>query len=185
MTQQAAADTQEDPQRQAPRGRPWPKGVSGNPSGRILGKRYLTLYGDLARDLGGEAALSAIERALLSQAVGLMVRAERVKETDDAVRLANASARLLASLRKRVQPSVAPRETFAALAARAQAEANERRAIELAADEDESGVAAGTQEPIAQSPAGDSPNGFTDHAGEYSEDRAGHHQDDHDEGGDE
>jgi hypothetical protein len=99
MQQQGPAAEQKTAQRLMPRGRPFPKGVSGNPSGRTVGKRYLTLFADLSRDLGGEAALSAIDRALLSQAVGLMVRAERVKETDDAVRLANASARLLATLR--------------------------------------------------------------------------------------
>jgi hypothetical protein len=98
-----------------PRGRPFPKGVSGNPSGKTLGKRYLALFADLARDLGGEDALSAIDRALLSQAVGLMVRAERVKDTDDAVRLANASARLLTGLRKKQrQPAFVPlRERWA------------------------------------------------------------------------
>jgi hypothetical protein len=97
--QQSAVAEQENPQQPKLRGRPWPKGVSGNPRGRTLGKRYLTLFADLARDLGGEAALTGIERALLGQAVGLMLRAERVKDTDDAVRLANASARLLANLR--------------------------------------------------------------------------------------
>jgi hypothetical protein len=81
-----------------------------------MSKRFSALFADLARDLGGEDALSAIDRALLSQAVGLMVRAERVKDTDDAVRLANASARLLTSLRKKAQrqPAFVPlRERWA------------------------------------------------------------------------
>ena len=100
MAQQTPAEVQKSTQRLMPRGRPFPKGVSGNPSGKTLGKRYMALFADLASDLGGEEALTGIERALLGQAVGLMVRAERVRNTDDAVRLANASARLLASLRK-------------------------------------------------------------------------------------
>lgn len=100
MTQSSAAAEQKNEQRPKPNGRPWPPGVSGNPSGRKLGKRYLALFADLARDLGGEDALTGIDRALLGQAVGLMVRAEKVRDTDDAVRLANASARLLANLRK-------------------------------------------------------------------------------------
>lgn len=136
MTQQTAADVQKNTQRLMPRGRPFSKGTSGNPSGRTLGKRYLALFADLARDLGGEDALTGIERALLGQAVGLMVRAERVKDTDDAVRLANASARLLGNLRGGIKLKAATAPSFAEVAAQAQAEATARRALELAADDD-------------------------------------------------
>lgn len=145
--QPGAAAEQKNEQRRKPNGRPWPPGVSGNPSGRKLGKRYLALFADLVRDLGGEDVLTGIDRALLGQAVGLMVRAERVKETDDAVRLANASARLLASLRTKHQRPPAQRETFADIAARAQAEADQRRARELAEDEAEPSLATPVQAP--------------------------------------
>lgn len=94
--QPSAVAEQEKTQR--PTGRPWPKGVSGNPSGRTLGKRYLALFADLARDLGGENALTGIERALIGQACQLMLRSERVCDADDAVRLANAASRILATL---------------------------------------------------------------------------------------
>jgi len=119
-------------------------GMSGNPSGRTVGKRYLALFADLARDLGGEAALSAIDRALLSQAVGLMVRAERVKDTDSAVRLANASARLLASLRntRRTSPKSGVTPLAAYLAT---------RNAEQLADEDESEPAAERRRPSKRS----------------------------------
>lgn len=96
--QPAAAAKQQTDQRPKPRGRPWPPGVSGNPFGRTLGKRYFTLFGDLARDLGGEAALTGIQRALLGQACQLMVRSEQVRVADDAVRLANAAQRILTTL---------------------------------------------------------------------------------------
>jgi hypothetical protein len=36
----------------------------------------------------------------VGQAVALLIRSEKVKDADDAVRLANAASRLLASLRK-------------------------------------------------------------------------------------
>jgi hypothetical protein len=73
---------------------PWPRGVSGNPSGRS--KRIPELFETMAADLG---ELTGIERALLWQAAKLMARSERAADANDSVRLANASARLLASLR--------------------------------------------------------------------------------------
>jgi hypothetical protein len=51
----------------------------------------------LAGDFG---ELSAVESALLLQACRLMARSEKAANPNDAVRLANASARLLATLRK-------------------------------------------------------------------------------------
>jgi hypothetical protein len=57
------------------------------------------LFDELAGDLGGADALTATERNLLLSACRLMVRGERAKSADDAVRCTNASARLLATLR--------------------------------------------------------------------------------------
>jgi hypothetical protein len=129
--QQSPPAEQRNEQHLTPRGRPYPKGVSGNPAGRTLGKRFIELFEAMAgelRDLGGE--LSAIETALLSQAVRLMVRSERTPDNDDAVRLANASSRLLSTLRntKQRQHQPAPVESFASISARAQAAADVRRA---------------------------------------------------------
>ena len=81
------------------------KGRSGNPGGRPSnGKRFRQLRADLAADLGDD--LSAVDSALLDQAVGLLLRAEKAQTTSDAVKCANAALRLLATLRntKRAKP---------------------------------------------------------------------------------
>jgi hypothetical protein len=88
-------------------GRPWPKGVSGNPSGSKVSKRVAILFEALADELGG-ADLSATDRALLMQACRLLVRSERVKEAEDAVKCANAARRILASLRSRYEVTGSP-----------------------------------------------------------------------------
>jgi hypothetical protein len=79
-------------------------------------RRYHDLCADLARELGGE--LSTAEMAVVRQAAALTVKSEDLQaaivrgepiDTDDAVRLANASARLLAALRsKKRQREPAP-----------------------------------------------------------------------------
>jgi hypothetical protein len=73
---------------------PWQPGVSGNPLGRF--KHVYELFDAMIADLGD---LTGIEHALLWQAAKLMAKSERAAEANDAVRLANASARLLASVR--------------------------------------------------------------------------------------
>jgi hypothetical protein len=75
--------------------RPWRKGESGNPHGRAV--RAIKLFEMMAADF---TELSAVESALLLQACRLMARSEKASDANDQVRLANASARLLASLRK-------------------------------------------------------------------------------------
>ena len=97
MDQPHAAIEQTVEQRPGHGGRPWPKGVSGNPSGNTMGKRAAELFAAMATDF---PELSGIERSLLQQAAKLMARSERAKEATDAVRCANAAARLLASLKK-------------------------------------------------------------------------------------
>jgi hypothetical protein len=60
-------------------------------------KRFIELHDQLTTELGD---VSAVDAALLSQAVNLMVRAERVgTPVNDMVRLTNAAARLLTQLR--------------------------------------------------------------------------------------
>ena len=76
-------------------------------------RRYYDLCADLAHDLGG--GLSTAEMSIVRQAAALTVKSEQLQaaivkgepiNTDDAVRLANASARLLGALRtKRRQPA--------------------------------------------------------------------------------
>jgi hypothetical protein len=76
--------------------RPWRKGESGNPHGRAV--RAVKLFEHMAPDFG---ELSAVDAALLLQACRLMARSEKASNPNDAVRLANASARLLATLQKK------------------------------------------------------------------------------------
>jgi hypothetical protein len=70
-------------------------------------RRFRDLLDELARDLGG--SLTTGEQAVLRQAAGLLLRAEQLQaeivkgsvpiDADEIVRTANASTRLLASLR--------------------------------------------------------------------------------------
>lgn len=99
--QSAAAAEQSDGQRPpARRGRPWPKGVSGNPSGSRVNTRAVVLFAEMANDFGGGDALSGVDRAMLMQACRLMARGARAKSADDAVRLTSEARRILQSLRK-------------------------------------------------------------------------------------
>ena len=76
-------------------------GQSGNPSGCTKSKRYLELRADVVSDLGGEDALSGIDRVIVGLAVTQLIRAERANSDVDAVHASNTASRLLASLRKR------------------------------------------------------------------------------------
>jgi hypothetical protein len=62
---------------------------------RTKAARLVALYADLAADYGGEDRLTAAGRLLLEQAARLKLQAERARGSNDAVRLANAAARLL------------------------------------------------------------------------------------------
>lgn len=75
-------------------------------------RRYRDLVADLAADLGGEAALTSAELALVRQAAATTMRAEQLQAaivrgetvtSDDLVRLSNASARILGALRSKRQ----------------------------------------------------------------------------------
>ena len=87
--------------------RPWRKGESGNPHGRAV--RAVKLFEMMVTDFG---ELTAVESALLLQACRLMARSERASDANDAVRLANASARLLATLSKKKRKPGRPASTL-------------------------------------------------------------------------
>jgi len=119
---QQAATTEQSEAKRRPRGRPWPKGTSGNPSGRKASARFATLFADLADELG---SLTAIERQQLAQAVRLMIKIDTEKDAAVAVKLSSESRRLLNSLRKRGRSPRGP-TLQEYLASRAQDAANER-----------------------------------------------------------
>lgn len=75
------------------------KGQSGNPLGmKVQGRRFSELYNDIAELFGGLAALSPFQKILLRQGVRLLVKAEKEKDGDLAVRLSNACMRALAGM---------------------------------------------------------------------------------------
>jgi len=61
-------------------GRPWPKGVSGNPSGSRVNTRAVVLVAEMATDF--VEALSGVDRVMLHQAARLMARSARAKSAD-------------------------------------------------------------------------------------------------------
>jgi hypothetical protein len=133
---EVAAIEQQGNERRRVVGRPFPKGVSGNPHGRrALRERIEKLYATMTGDFG---PLSATDEVLLRQACLLLARSERVhrrKDLDSAIRMSGEARRLLESLRKHAAPADKVVETFAEIARRAQAEETERRARELAEDD--------------------------------------------------
>jgi hypothetical protein len=118
----ATAEAERTTARVMPIGRRFQPGQCANPGGRPNnGKRFRELRAKLESDFGSD--LSPIENVLLDQACGLLIRAERVKDAADAVKCANASARLLATIaakRKARKPAHIPlREQLAAEAEQA------------------------------------------------------------------
>lgn len=121
-------------------------GVDGR---RASARRFRDLIADLTREEFGDSEnLSIAELGLLRQAAALTLQAERLQaavvrgetvNADELVRLSSENRRVLAAMRrsKRASPPEPPKETFADLAARAQAKANIRRARELAEDGEE------------------------------------------------
>jgi hypothetical protein len=84
--------------------------------------------------------MSAVDTVLLRQACLLLARGERVhsvKDADVGLRMSGEARRLLLTLRRHHVTPPPAEETYAAIAAQAQKEASQRRAQELAEDEDE------------------------------------------------
>jgi hypothetical protein len=98
MTQASAGIVQDEARRGRTKLGRFLPGVSGNPAGsRLKGKRLTELFDALAAEFG---ELDAVERTLLEQACRLLTKGARVADPDQAVRLANASTRLLLAMRK-------------------------------------------------------------------------------------
>jgi hypothetical protein len=64
----------------------------------------------VAAELGG--VLGAIDRALLLQACRLLIRSQRVKDADAAIRMSSEARRIMSSLQKRAPPP-APHDRLA------------------------------------------------------------------------
>src|SRR5262245_19357779 len=131
-------------------GRPFPRGVSGNPTGKSKAARQArldALVAEWCAPIGGADKLSPAERLLAYQAAGLALR--RPARAEDATRVSNTLAKLLklAGLVDRCgkRPAEAPVECYAELSRRIAAEAGAER--ELAED-----AAQVEQQPVEESP---------------------------------
>ena len=120
------------------RGRPFLKGVSGNPHGkRLIRHRVEELFAMMAGDF---EPMSATDEVLLRQACFLLARSERVHrhaDNDNAIRMSGEARRLLELLRRRAAsaPKEPPTKSWSDITAQAQAEADVRRGRELAEDD--------------------------------------------------
>jgi hypothetical protein len=97
-TVQPRAPVAQEPAKRRPSGTPWPKGVSGNPSGSTVSKRFAALYDAMLAEFG-DAVLTASDRALLSQACRLLCR--RMRDDEVAVKASNAARHIIDGLRER------------------------------------------------------------------------------------
>jgi hypothetical protein len=97
-----AASEQRGEKRHQVRGRPFARGISGNPKGRAaIRERAAELYATMAPDFG---ELSATDTVLLNQACLLLARSERVhrvRDIDVGVRMSGEARRLLLSLQRK------------------------------------------------------------------------------------
>jgi hypothetical protein len=113
--------------------------VSGNPAGqRSLKDRANDLYQVMVVDI---RPLTPTDELLLRHAALLMARSERVrsrKSVDACCRMSGEARRLIASLRRRPAESSPPPRSWSEITAKAQEEADVRRARELAEDEADS-----------------------------------------------
>jgi hypothetical protein len=125
-----------EPRRRAPVAG-FQKGNSGNPHGKAwIRVRAAELFAEMAVDFG---TLGAVETVLLRRAALLLARSERIRSSRDAdvsLRMSSEARRTLMTLRRHhAAVPTSPAEAYADIAARAQAEASQRREQELAEDE--------------------------------------------------
>jgi hypothetical protein len=104
---QPSLQPNEQPMRRRGRGRPFPKGVSGNPSGSHQSKRYIELRASIVGDLG---ELSGLDQIAVDQIVRALIRAEKAKDHAEAARCSRNARDWLRDLRERrnVQESPLP-----------------------------------------------------------------------------
>jgi hypothetical protein len=98
-----------------PRGTPWPKGVSGNPTGSKLSKRAAELFAATLVEFDA-AALTPSDRALLETACKLLARRWRDEAT--AVKASNVARNILRTLHQRHKTNVSKPARWAPLRAR-------------------------------------------------------------------
>jgi hypothetical protein len=100
-TANAAQTVQSEPTPEARRhhgGSPWPKGVSGNPSGNKNPKRFAELHTAMLAEFE-YTVLTASDRALLEQAARLMAR--RMRNDENAIKATNAARIIITTLHTR------------------------------------------------------------------------------------
>jgi hypothetical protein len=95
---QPSLQRNEQPTRRRGPGRPFPKGVSGNPSGSHQSKRYTELRASIVGDLG---ELSGLEAIAVDQIVRALIRAEKAKDHALAARCSRNARDWLRDLRAR------------------------------------------------------------------------------------
>jgi hypothetical protein len=102
-TVQPRLQPSDQPRRRRGAGRPFPKGVSGNPSGSKQPKRYLEILGCVLADLGvgGLGELSGLDRLAVEQVVQQLRRAERAKDHAEAARCSRTAQQWLKDLQGR------------------------------------------------------------------------------------
>jgi hypothetical protein len=106
-------------------------------------------YGDVERPLLQRCAEL---RVLAEQARARLVRGEPGATVDETVKLENLLTRALRDLQARTKRTPAPVESFATIAARAQAAADVRRTRELAADDEDDDQAEAPAADAAEEP---------------------------------
>jgi hypothetical protein len=77
--------------------RPWQPGQSGNPTGRS--QRYWHLFDMFVAEVGGDSALTAMQREYISRAAENMRRAEHAKDNNERVRLTRCAMGLIDRVR--------------------------------------------------------------------------------------
>ena len=98
MTAAAMHQSLQQREQRRPRGRPFQKGVSGNPSGSKQSKRYIELRASIVGDLG---ELSGLDQVAVDQIVRALIRAERAKDHAEAARCSRNARDWLHDLRDR------------------------------------------------------------------------------------
>lgn len=98
MTAAAMQQTLQQREQRQLRGRPFPKGVSGNPSGSKQSKRYVELRASIVGDLG---ELSGLDQIAVDQIVRALLRSEKAKDHAEAARCSRNARDWLRYLRER------------------------------------------------------------------------------------